>query len=39
MTAQEVLHTLGDSELHIHHAAITQDHDKEAESPSGLSPH
>ncbi len=35
MTAQEVLHGLRDGELHIHHAAVTQNHDKKAESSSG----
>jgi len=29
MTAQEVFHALRDGELHIHHTAVTEDHDED----------
>ena len=36
MAGQEVLHSLGDGELHIHHPAVAQDHNKEAQPSLGL---
>src|SRR5712691_8286822 len=36
MAGQKVLHGLGDGELDIHHTAVAQDHDKEAQLAAGL---
>src|SRR5208283_4846915 len=33
---QEVLHGLGEGELDIHHAAVTEHHDEEAEAAGGV---
>ena len=38
MAGQEVFHGLGDGELDIQHAAVAQDHDKEAQ-PALRLPH
>ena len=35
MTGEEVLHGLGDGEFEIHHAAVAEHHDEEAESSRG----
>ena len=32
MTGKEMLHASRDGELHVHHSAVTQNHDKEAET-------
>ena len=36
MAGQKVLHGLADGKLDIHHAAVAQHHDKEAEPSSGV---
>ena len=37
MAGQKVLHRLGDGELHVHHSAVAQDHDKKTQAAARLS--
>ena len=36
MTGEEVLQALADGELDVEHAAVAQDHHKEAQAPAGV---